>query len=252
MTSLSLSLVMRSGPTPGQAYELAKDEISIGRGTTNDIVVHDTEVSRKHARLTLQSGGYLIEDAGSTNGTYVDGQRLIGPHLLRPGETIYLGEKISLEVEAIYDDDATLVPPPTVPAAEPTPTFEEIPEQPQPQPQQVVPPPPTPTTVIPEPTPIEVYPQPDFVPLTQAAPPPAPPPPAAEQPVYRTAAAPAQATSESVEEEPAPINWRWVFAGCGCMTVIAFILVVAALFWIDAGGEARWCQYLGFLFPACP
>ena len=143
MTSLSLRLVMRSGPTPGQAFELVKDEISIGRGTTNDIVIHATEVSRQHARLTLQSGGYLIEDAGSTNGTYVDGQRLIGPHLLRPGETIYLGEKISLEVEAIYDDDATLVPPPTVPAAEPLSPIEEIPEQPQPQP--VVPAPPAPT-----------------------------------------------------------------------------------------------------------
>jgi hypothetical protein len=238
---------MRSGPTPGQAYELAKDEISIGRGTTNDIVVHDTEVSRKHARLTLQSGGYLIEDAGSTNGTYVDGQRLIGPHLLRPGETIYLGEKISLEVEAIYDDDATLVPPPTVPAAQPTPTFEEIPEQPQPEP--VVPAPPAPTTVIPEPELVEAYSQPEPVPLTQAAP---PPPPPIEQPVNREAAAPVQTTSEPVEEEPEPVNWRWMFAGCGCMTVIVFILVVAALFWIDAGGEARWCQYLGFLFPVCP
>jgi pSer/pThr/pTyr-binding forkhead associated (FHA) protein len=249
MTSLSIRLVMRSGPTPGQVYELVKDEVTLGRGTTNDIIIIDSEVSRKHARFFLQSGGYVIEDVGSTNGTYVDGQRLIGPHLIRPGEMIFLGEKISLEVEAIYDEDATIVPPPTVPSGQAVLPEEQIPAQPQPAP--VTPPPPAQTYVVPQPQEAASHPPVDPYPPTQQAPAAQPVPVA--QPVYSQQAPGGQYGSEpQYEDEKAQINWTWVFAGCGCMTIIAVVVVVALLFWIDAGGEARWCQYLGFFFPACP
>jgi len=110
MAAQTYQLVMQKGPNPGKIFELIQEELTIGRDITNRIVINDPEISRKHARLSLQSGSYVIEDLGSTNGTFVDGQRLIGPHVLRPGETIMFGEKISLEYEVLgFDPNATLI-----------------------------------------------------------------------------------------------------------------------------------------------
>ena len=116
MTSLSFHLIMRSGPNPGQSHELTNSEIYIGRDIHNDIVINDAEISRKHARLVMQAGGYVLEDLGSTNGTFVNGQRLMGPHVLRPNELIMLGENVSLVFETSYDADATVVAVPSQPA----------------------------------------------------------------------------------------------------------------------------------------
>ncbi len=88
-------LVMHSGPLAGKAFPLEKNEIFIGRDLSNDIVINDPEVSRRHARLFIQGNNYVIEDLGSTNGTYVNGQRLMGPYVLRPGEVIVFGEHIT-------------------------------------------------------------------------------------------------------------------------------------------------------------
>lgn len=129
MVSQSFQLVMQSGPNPGKTYGMSKTEMVIGRDIGNDIVINDAEVSRKHARLHLEGNSYVIEDLGSTNGTFVNGQRLMGPHTLRPGELIMFGETISLVFEATaYDPNATVaagqaqmpIPPPAYqPAPEP-------------------------------------------------------------------------------------------------------------------------------------
>ncbi len=117
MAAQSFQLVMRTGPIPGKIFDLGKNELTIGRDISNDIVISDVEVSRKHARLMVQAGGFVLEDMGSTNGTFVNGQRLVGPYGLRGGETIMLGENVSLTFELSYDVDATVVsmpvPPPT-------------------------------------------------------------------------------------------------------------------------------------------
>jgi len=105
-------LIMRSGPTPGAAFTLEDDQITIGRDSTNGIVINDAEVSRRHARLTFQGGKYVLEDLGSTNGTFVNGQRLAGPRVLKPGEVVSFGEQIVLVFEAItIDPGATVVSP---------------------------------------------------------------------------------------------------------------------------------------------
>jgi len=110
MTVQPYQLVMRSGPTPGKTYPLSKSEIYIGRDITNDISVNDAEISRKHARLTLQGDTFVVEDLGSTNGTFVDAQRLMGPHVLRAGELIMFGENIGMVFETVaYDPNATMV-----------------------------------------------------------------------------------------------------------------------------------------------
>jgi len=113
MAPQQFQFIMRTGPTPGKIFELITNELYIGREVTNDITIDDAEVSRKHARLIMQAGGYLLEDLGSTNGTYVNGQRLMGPHVLRPGELVKLGENVSLAFEAGYDPDATMVASPS-------------------------------------------------------------------------------------------------------------------------------------------
>lgn len=92
-------LVMRTGPTVGKVFPLNKGEIFIGRDTANDISINDPEVSRRHARIFVQGYNFILEDLGSTNGTLVNGQRLMGPYVLHPGELIILGEQVSLLFE---------------------------------------------------------------------------------------------------------------------------------------------------------
>lgn len=100
----SFRLVLRAGPTPGKVFPLEKDEMFIGREANSDIVINDPEVSRKHARLFVQGGNMILEDLGSTNGTSVNGQRLTGPYVLRAGEIVTLGEKITLLFESVASD----------------------------------------------------------------------------------------------------------------------------------------------------
>ena len=111
MTS-EFQLIMRSGPTPGAAFNLEGDQLTIGRDSTNDITINDAEISRRHARLTFQGGKYVLEDLGSTNGTFVNGQRLAGPRVLKAGEVVSFGEQIILVFEVTtVDAGATMVSP---------------------------------------------------------------------------------------------------------------------------------------------
>ena len=105
-------LVMRSGPSVGKVYPLDRAEAFVGRDLNNDIVINDPEISRRHSRLYAQGNGYVLEDLGSTNGTFVNGQRLLGPYVLRPGDTITFGERLNMVFEsAEIDQDATMVSP---------------------------------------------------------------------------------------------------------------------------------------------
>ncbi len=104
MAGAQYRLVVRQGPTPGQIFELNSNEVSIGRDISNDIVINDAEVSRNHARLILERDRYKIEDLNSTNGTYIDGQRLIGPHLLAIGEIIMFGDNVGM----IFDGEPAM------------------------------------------------------------------------------------------------------------------------------------------------
>lgn len=101
--------VMRSGPTPGVTFPLEGDQLTIGRDSTNAVAINDAEISRKHARMMFQGGKYVLEDLGSTNGTFVNGQRLAGPVVLKPGDVVSLGEQIVLMYDAISGDAGATV-----------------------------------------------------------------------------------------------------------------------------------------------
>ncbi len=101
--------VMRSGPTPGVTFPLEGDQLVIGRDSSNSVAINDAEISRKHSRLSFQGGKYVLEDLGSTNGTFVNGQRLAGPVVLKPGDVVSLGEQIVLMYDAINIDPGATV-----------------------------------------------------------------------------------------------------------------------------------------------
>lgn len=97
-----LRLVMRRGPTPGAIYVLDGDEISIGRGSKNQIVIRDTEVSREHCRLVRLMDAYEVRDLNSSNGTFINGQRVTTGFILEPGAILELGDSITLEYDRVY------------------------------------------------------------------------------------------------------------------------------------------------------
>ncbi len=101
--------VMRSGPTPGKIYPLDADEISVGRESSNTIAINDAEISRKHARLEKRGTTYVIQDLGSTNGTFVNGRRISGVQVLNAGDEVSFGENILLMYEPVVDPNATMI-----------------------------------------------------------------------------------------------------------------------------------------------
>jgi predicted component of type VI protein secretion system len=101
--------VMRSGPNTGKIFPLEAPEIIVGRDAGNDVAINDAEVSRKHAKLSLHGSTYVIQDLGSTNGTFVNGQRITGTQVLNAGDSVSFGENIVLMYEAALDPNATVI-----------------------------------------------------------------------------------------------------------------------------------------------
>jgi hypothetical protein len=69
-----------------------RSSVVIGRSLSADFIVADQTVSSIHARLAYDDGSWLLEDACSTNGTYVNGWRVVDPILVRPGDELTVGE----------------------------------------------------------------------------------------------------------------------------------------------------------------
>lgn len=77
-------------------YRLNKT-LQVGRGQSCDIRLTDTYVSTAHARITNRNGAWMVEDLGSTNGTYLNQRRVTTPAALAPGDRIRVG-KTTLEL----------------------------------------------------------------------------------------------------------------------------------------------------------
>lgn len=92
----SASLIIQIGSQDEQSFALTQAITLVGREAMNDLVVNDAEVSRRHARIMRDREGHLIEDLGSTNGTFVNGQRVTGTMSLYHGDTIELGKSARL------------------------------------------------------------------------------------------------------------------------------------------------------------
>lgn len=95
-----LRLINDNNSTPPKEFELTKSEITIGREENVDVPIPATAVSRRHARLTLEGDQYFIEDLGSSNGTFINGEPLTKRRPLNSGDRIRLGQIINLVYEA--------------------------------------------------------------------------------------------------------------------------------------------------------
>jgi hypothetical protein len=80
-----------AGLRPGSAYDLSEGAL-LGRGDEVDIRLEDTFASSQHARLVPQGEVMMLEDLGSTNGTYLNGEPLRGPQPLHVGDSIRIGD----------------------------------------------------------------------------------------------------------------------------------------------------------------
>ena len=102
--AMHASLVIERGVSAGKKFPLSGAESNIGRWDADGGVFPDVDldsddpeakVSRRHARISLRDGAYLIEDLGSTNGTFVNRGRRLSPgesHALKDGDEIIVGK----------------------------------------------------------------------------------------------------------------------------------------------------------------
>ncbi len=165
-------LHVTAGAAAGTEISLG-DVFTIGRAEGGDGALgDDPEISRQHARITrVGTGDLLIEDLGSTNGTFVNGEQISSPMPLRGGDRIQVG-KSTLELVEVFQPapgpdtpvEPAFVPPPPPPeepgleTAPPAPPPEPVPAEPEPVPAE---PEPVPAEPEPEPAPPEPEPEPE-------------------------------------------------------------------------------------------
>ena len=89
-SELNAFLVVLTGPDKGKRFGL-RPVSRIGRDLRLDIRPHDPEISRHHAVLTFDGQGFTAEDLGSTNGTFVNEEKVVGRRRLRPGDILRVG-----------------------------------------------------------------------------------------------------------------------------------------------------------------
>ncbi|HYP43603.1 MAG TPA: FHA domain-containing protein [Propionibacteriaceae bacterium] len=91
-------VTITQGAQAGTTAELAGGTVLIGRSADCQLILDDDYVSTRHARIVSGAGGIYIEDLGSTNGSYVNGQRITAPTTLSMADTVRIG-KIVMRLE---------------------------------------------------------------------------------------------------------------------------------------------------------
>ena len=215
-TDLPARLVLEQGPEPEKTFTLGNAPQTIGRSANNGIIINDAEISRRHAQITPQANGFVLEDLGSTNGSFINGLRLTQPTTLNHGDSVEFGDTVQLRFwaaglpsEVVYEPADDVVTPALPP--EPVPAYAEPADLPE-------------------------------------APPAAPP-----------------AFDEfDMPETAVSSNRNRIIIGCGCLLVLACVVCVGTVFFLDSyqQGQLLYCGGLrpfwettlgplGFN-PACP
>ncbi len=91
-----------------QQLSLPESVITLGRAHDCTVPIKDRFLSRRHAEIVREDGGWLLRDCGSVNGTLLNGTRILEPHLLRPGDRIALGDS-EVVFNAADDDTSQIV-----------------------------------------------------------------------------------------------------------------------------------------------
>jgi pSer/pThr/pTyr-binding forkhead associated (FHA) protein len=193
-------LVIEQGPEPGQTFTLGNAPQTIGRSANNGIVVNDAEISRRHAQITPHGEGYVLEDLGSTNGTFINGIRLTQSAPLNHGDSVEFGDTVRLRYwaegmasEIVHAPADDVVTPALAP--EPVPAYA--------QPSELLAPPPI---------------------------------------------APATFDDFDAPETAVPPNRNRILIGCGCLLVVACLLFVGTVFFLDSYQQGQ-LLYCGGLRP---
>ncbi len=97
------NLIVRKGQLKGHRFPIRVPIVNVGCAEYNDIVVPDPSVSSAHAKIQLREGIWMVVDLDSTNGTFVDGDRVSGDAPIAPGAVLRFGE-ISVVFESTKDD----------------------------------------------------------------------------------------------------------------------------------------------------
>jgi pSer/pThr/pTyr-binding forkhead associated (FHA) protein len=87
-------MVVTAGPLAGQTFPLTDAQITIGRADDATLVLTDDYASTRHARIFPQDGQWIVEDLGSTNGTYLDRQKVTQPTPVPVGVPIRIGKTV--------------------------------------------------------------------------------------------------------------------------------------------------------------
>jgi pSer/pThr/pTyr-binding forkhead associated (FHA) protein len=85
--------VVEGGNLKGKTFELGS-ELVVGRGEKCHVVLDDTYVSQVHARIFAKGDGYVLEDLGSTNGTYLNRQKVTAPTEVQRGDRVKIGRTV--------------------------------------------------------------------------------------------------------------------------------------------------------------
>ena len=129
MTEMTLEIV--EGPDAGTTLTLA-GAVEIGRDPSADLALHDAQSSRRHARITARPDGAVLEDLGSSNGTFVNRVEVHAPTHVRAGDELLIGVSV-IQLRS----DAQIAPQPSAVRAIPSalavpqrrPTFVDPPEE---------------------------------------------------------------------------------------------------------------------------
>jgi pSer/pThr/pTyr-binding forkhead associated (FHA) protein len=125
-----LSLEIVEGADTGRRVELVAP-LTVGRAADADLVLADELVSRRHARVSQRGAGAVVEDLGSRNGTFVNGNQIHGPTRLVPGDQLQLGVTL-VELRSVTQiaERPSAVQPVPPPLAVPERTPDYLPGQP--------------------------------------------------------------------------------------------------------------------------
>src|SRR5690242_5778956 len=106
------ALVVMNGPQAGQCFTVRGEYAHVGRSPDANIRLDSIDVSRQHLRVSRNGGDLLVEDLGSSNGTYINGARLAGTGVAKPGDRLHVGD-----IELQYVVLGSSVAPNATPAA---------------------------------------------------------------------------------------------------------------------------------------
>jgi pSer/pThr/pTyr-binding forkhead associated (FHA) protein len=91
-------LVVIEGPLKDTVIPLATEQITIGRAPDSTLVIDDDYASSRHARIYPAEGSWIVEDLGSTNGTWIDRSRITTPTVLQVGAPLRVG-RTTLQIQ---------------------------------------------------------------------------------------------------------------------------------------------------------